>query len=176
MINTALISFPFYPASLTTAIKNALALRQEFPTLDPIIGADIYEETGSGRLSPNLYVDTFAGVRLRHGDKLIPDAKKTLAAAGIPLEVAEFQLSDWISEPREYGPGSRIHTQYLLARMMDYLVDETPNPLTSSLTSPFIVRLWEMSNILLRMLEDEHYFASNDTYALLQGINQQNKK
>jgi len=172
LINTALISLPFYPASLTTVIKNALALRQEFPTLDPIIGADIYEETGSGRLAPNVYVDTFAGVRLRHGDKLIPDAKKTLAVAGIPLEVTEFQLSDWISEPRQYGPSSRIHTQYLLARMADYLVDETPN----LLADPFIVRLWEMSNILLRMLEDEHYFDSNDTYVLIQGINRQNDK
>lgn len=168
LINTAIISPPLRPASLSTVVKNALALRQEFPTLDPIVGADIYEETGSGRLAPNVYVDTFAGVRLRHGDKLIPQAKSTLAAAGIPLEVTEFQLSDWISEPRQYGPGSRIHTQYLLARMMDYLVDEAP----ASANAPFMVRLWEMSLILRKMLEDERFFYTNDTYALIQGLNQ----
>jgi|GEM_PF-4234452 len=168
LLNTALISPPLRTASLTNVVNNALALQKEFPTLDPIVGADIYEETGSGRLGPNLYVDTFAGVRMRHGDKLMPDAKKTLAAAGIPLEVTEFQVSDWITEPREYGPGSRIHTQYLLARITDYFLDETPAP------APMIVRLWEMSRILVNMLQDEQYFYSNDVYALIQGINQRN--
>lgn len=167
LLNTAIISPPLRPASLSTVVQTALALRQEFPTLDPIVGADIYEETGSGRIAPNVYVDTFAGVRLRHGDKLIPEAKRTLAAAGIPLEVTEFQLSDWISEPRQYGPGSRIHTQYLLARMMDYLVDEAP-----AAQAPFMVRLWEMSLILRKMLEDERFFYTNDAYPLIQSLNQ----
>lgn len=167
LLNTAIISLPGYPASLTTVIKNALALRQEFPTLDPIIGTDIYEETDAGRLGPNTYIDTFSGVRMRHGNGLIPEAKQTLAAAGIPLEVTEFQLSDWIKEPRQQGPGSRLHTQYLLARVMDYLVDDPP----AQSPDPFIVRLWEMSAILLSMLQDEHFFYTNDDYALIQQIN-----
>lgn len=168
LFNTAIISPPLQPASLSNVVKNVLALRQEFPLLDPIVGADIYEETGSGRLAPNLYVDTFAGVRLRHGDKLIPNAKATLAAADIPLEVTEFQISEWIKEPRRHEPGSRIHTQYLLARMMEYLVDETP----VSPSEPFVVRLWEMSMILREMLVDERFFYTNDTYALIQRLNQ----
>jgi hypothetical protein len=149
-------------------VKTALALQQEFPTLTPIVGADIYEETGAGRVTANAYVDTFAGVRLRHGDDLIPNEKASLAAAGIPLEVTEFQISDWISEPRRDGPGSRLHTQYLLARMADYLMDDAP----TTRTEPFIVRLWEMSAILLQMIEDEQFFAGNDTLALIQTINQ----
>lgn len=171
LINTAIISFPFHPASLTTVVANALALRQEFPTLDPIVGADIYEETGSGRVAANVYVDTFAGVQLRHGNNLIPNAKQTLAAAGIPLEATEFQMSEWIKEPRRHEPGSRIHTQYLLARLFSYLLDETPNPVHD----PFVVRLWEMSAILLNMLKDEQFFYKNDVYALIQGINQTNQ-
>ncbi len=170
LLNTALISPPLRTASLTNVVNNALALRQAFPTLDPIVGADIYEETGSGRLGPNLYVDTFAGVRMRHGNSLMPDTKKTLAAAGIPLEVTEFQISDWITEAREYGPGSRIHTQYLLARITDHLLDEIPSPNQP----PMIVRLWEMSKILVNMLQDEQYFYDNDAYALIQTINQRN--
>jgi hypothetical protein len=167
LLNTAIISLPGYPASLTTTIKNALALRQEFPTLDPIVGVDIYEETGSGRISPNLYVDTFAGVRMRHGNSLIPDARRMLAENHIPLEVAEFQISDWINEPRGYQPGSRVHTQYLLARMIKYLIDDPPMPLQE----PMLVRLWEMSNFLLNMLHDEQFFQTNDDYALIQQIN-----
>jgi hypothetical protein len=131
-----------------------------------MVGADIYEETGSGRVAANLYVDTFAGVRLRHGSYLIPQEKARLAAAGIPLEVTEFQLSDWVPEPREIQPGSRIHAQYLLARMFDYLVDETPT------ADPFIVRLWEMSAILKAMLQDEQFFYTNDLYPMIQQINQ----
>lgn len=169
LINTAIISFPFHPPSLTMAVNNALALRQEFPTLAPMVGADIYEETGSGRISPNLYVDTFAGVRLRHGNQLIPQSKKALQAAGIPLEVAEFQFSEWVSEPRQHGPGSRLHVQYLLARMLDYLVDESPTPATD----PFLTRIWEMSAFLLNMLEDEQFFYRNEAHVLIQTINQQ---
>ncbi|MFN8445840.1 MAG: hypothetical protein U0175_33930 [Caldilineaceae bacterium] len=169
LINSAIISPPWQEASLSHVVKTALSLRQEFPTLEPIIGTDIYEETGAGRLAADFYVDTFAGVRLRHGDSLIPSAKRTLATAGIPLEVTEFQISDWNDEPRQYQPGSRIHTQYLLARMMDYLVDETPA------TSPFIVRLWEMSIPLRNMLADERYFATNDTFKLIQRLNEQNR-
>lgn len=168
LINTAIISFPFHPPSLTVVTDNAIALQQKFPTIAPIVGTDIYEETGSGRVTANLYVDTFAGVRLRHGDALIPREKARLAAAGIPLEVTEFQLSDWVPEPREIGPGSRIHAQYLLARMADYLVDETPTPPAA----PFIVRLWEMSAILERMLQNENFFYTNDLYPLIQRINQ----
>ncbi|MEZ4866743.1 MAG: hypothetical protein R3C14_35815 [Caldilineaceae bacterium] len=168
LLNSALISPPLQPASLSTVINNALALRQEFPTIAPIVGADIYEETGAGRITANIYIDTFAGVRLRHGDQLIPNAKKRLAAAGIPLEVTEFQISDWFHEPRRYQPGSRIHTQYLLLRMMDYLVDKPPAPAQE----PFVVRLWEMSMILRKMLEDERFFYSNDTYPLIQRLNQ----
>ncbi len=166
LINTALIAPPFQTASLTNVVNNALALQQEFPTIDPIVGSDIYEETGSGRLGANLYVDTFAGVRMRHGDQLMPQAQKTLADAGIPIEVTEFQVSDWITEPREYGPGSRIHTQYLLARITQHWIQETP--------SPMIVRLWEMSKILVDLLQDEQSFYANDAYALIQGINQRN--
>lgn len=151
------------------AVNNALALRQEFPTLAPVVGADIYEETGAGRLAADLYVDTFAGVRLRHGDQLIPQAKKTLKAAGIPLEVTEFQFSEWVKEPRRYEPGSRIHMQYLLARMADYLVDESPTPDAA----PFLARLWEMSAFLLHMLQDERFFGSNDAHLLIQAINGQ---
>lgn len=169
LINTAIISFPFHPPSLTMAVNNALALRQEFPTLAPIVGADIYEETDSGRVSANRYVDTFAGVRLRHGNQLIPQSKQTLKAAAIPLEVTEFQFSEWVKEPRRYEPGSRIHMQYLLARMADYLVDESPMPATD----PFLARLWEMSAFLLHMLQDEHFFGSNDAHLLIQAINQQ---
>lgn len=165
LINTAIISFPLHPPSLTMAVNNALALRQEFPTLAPIVGADIYEETDAGRISANLYVDTFAGVRLRHGNQLIPQAKKSLKDAGIPLEVTEFQFSEWVKEPRHYEPGSRIHMQYLLARMADYLVDESP--------TPFLARLWEMSAFLLNMLQDEQFFYRNDAHQLIQAINQQ---
>jgi hypothetical protein len=168
LINTALISPPGFPASLSTAVKNAVAIKQEFPTLSTIVGADIYEETGAGRVTANAYVDTFAGVRLRHGDALIPNEKAALAAAGIPLEVTEFQISDWVSEPRRDGPGSRRHTQYLLARMADYLLDDTP----ALRAEPFIVRLWEMSALLLQMREDKHFFEHNDTFALIQTINQ----
>ncbi|MBX3015671.1 MAG: hypothetical protein KF832_29380 [Caldilineaceae bacterium] len=171
LINTAIISFPFHPASLTTVVNNALALRQEFPTLEPIVGADIYEETGSGRLTANAYVDTFAGVELRHGPRLIPTARQTLAAAGIPLEVTEFQISEWIREPRRHEPGSRIHAQYLLARIFDHLLDATPNPAQD----PFVIRLWEMSAILENLLQDEQFFYRNDLYALIQGINQANQ-
>jgi hypothetical protein len=167
LLNTAIISPPGYPASLTTVIKNALALRQAFPTLDPIIGTDIYEETGSGRISSNLYVDTFAGVRMRHGNSLIPNARRTLAANNIPLEVTEFQISDWISEPRGYQPGSRVHTQYLLARIIEHLINDPPMPMQE----PMLVRLWEMSTILLNMLQDKRFFSTNDDYALIQRIN-----
>jgi hypothetical protein len=166
LINTAIISFPFHPPSLTVVTDNAIALRQKFPTLETMVGTDIYEETGSGRVAANLYVDTFAGVRLRHGSYLIPQEKARLAAAGIPLEVTEFQLSDWVPEPREIQPGSRIHAQYLLARMFDYLVDETPT------ADPFIVRLWEMSAILKALLQDEQFFYTNDLYPMIQSINQ----
>ena len=169
LINTAIISFPLHPPSLTMAVNNALALRQEFPTLEPIVGADIYEETDSGRLSANRYVDTFAGVRLRHGNQLIPQAKKSLQAAGIPLEVTEFQFSEWVNEPRRYEPGSRIHMQYLLARMADYLVDEAPTPTAA----PFLARIWEMSAFLLNMVQDEQFFYRNDAHLLIQTINQQ---
>jgi hypothetical protein len=71
-----------------------------------------------------------------------------------------------VSEPREIQPGSRIHAQYLLARMFDYLVDETPT------ADPFIVRLWEMSAILKAMLQDEQVFYTNDLYPMIQSINQ----
>ena len=169
LINTALISFPFHPPSLTMAINNALALRQEFPTLAPIVGADIYEETDAGRLSTNLYVDTFAGVRLRHGNQLIPQSKQILQAAGIPLEVAEFQFSEWVSEPRRHEPCSRRHMQYLLARMLNYLLDESPTPAAD----PFVTRIWEMSAFLLNMLADEQFFYRNDAHLLIQTINQQ---
>jgi hypothetical protein len=168
LINTAIISFPFHPPSLTVVVNNAIALRQQFPTLETIVGADIYEETDAGRVAANLYVDTFAGVRLRHGNHLIPQNKARLAAAGIPLEVTEFQLSEWVKEPRRHEPGSRIHAQYLLARMADYLIDDTPTPVQE----PLIVRLWEMSAILLKMLQDESFFYANDLYALIQSINQ----
>jgi hypothetical protein len=168
LLNTALISPLQRPASLATVVRNALALHQEFPTLDPIVGADIYEETGSGRLGPNLYVDTFAGVWMRHGNDLVPTAKRTLAAAGIPLETTEFQISEWIREPRRHEPGSRIHTQYLLARMVDYLVDEAANQAQER----FVVRLWEMSTILLTLLQDEQSFYTNDAFALIQTLNQ----
>lgn len=169
LINTAIISFPFHPPSLTMAVNNALALREAFPTLVPIVGTDIYEETDAGRISANLYVDTFAGVRLRHGSQLIPQAKKTLKEAGIPLEVTEFQFSEWVKEPRRHEPGSRLHMQYLLARMADYLVDEAPAPSAE----PFLARLWEMSAFLLNMLEDEQFFYRNDAHLLIQAINQQ---
>lgn len=82
--------------------------------------------------------------------------------------MTEFQISEWIKEPRRHEPGSRIHTQYLLARMMAYLVDETPAPIAE----PFVVRLWEMSRILREMLVDERFFYTNDTYALIQKLNQ----
>lgn len=169
LINTAIISFPLHPPSLTMAVNNALTLRQAFPTLEPIVGTDIYEETDAGRIAANRYVDTFAGVRLRHGNQLIPQAKKTLQAAGIPLEVTEFQFSEWVKEPRRDEPGSRIHMQYLLARMADYLVDEAPTPTAA----PFLARIWEMSAFLLHMLQDEQFFYSNDAHLLIQTINQQ---
>jgi hypothetical protein len=167
LINTAIISPPQRPASLAMAVKNALSLRSEFPTLDTFVGADIYEETGAGRVRPNLYVDTFAGVRMRHGNNLIPEAKQVLAEAGIPQEVTEFQISEWIKEPRRHEPGSRIHMQYLLARMLEYLVDDTP----AQTSEPFVVRLWEVSTILLNMLENEEFFYTNDAYRLIQEIN-----
>jgi hypothetical protein len=169
LLNTALISLPGRPASFTTVTENAIALKREFPTLITMVGADIYEETGAGRISPNFYIDNLAGVRLRHGDALIPQTKARLAEANIPLEVTEFQISDWIKEPRRYQPGSRIHTQYLLARIGDYLVDER----SASPNDPMIVRLWEMSTILLNLLQDDRYYAANDTFPLFQRINRQ---
>jgi hypothetical protein len=167
LINTALIAPPNRPASLTTVVQNAVALRQAFPTLETLVGADVYEETAAGRLSPNAYVDTFAGVRLRHGDGLIPSACQRLAAAGIPLEVTEFQISEWIREPRLHEPGSRIHFQYLLARVLDYLLAEPPATANKS----FVIRLWEMSTILLNLLYDETFFYENETHLLIQAIN-----
>ena len=59
--------------------------------------------------------------------------------------------------------------QYLLARMADYLVDESPTPTTD----PFLARLWEMSAFLLHMLQDERFFDSNDAHLLIQAINGQ---
>ena len=167
LLNTAIISPPGQPASLTTTVRNALALQQQFANLHPVVGLDIYEETGSGRIGPDWYIDTFAGVRLRHGDSLIPQALRTLAANAIGLEVTEFQLSDWISEPRRFGPGSRIHMQYLLARMSEYLL--SPGPFQGK---PIVARLWEMSKLLLELLADEHSFAENDAYRLIRRINQ----
>ncbi|HMN31106.1 MAG TPA: hypothetical protein PKE45_23330, partial [Caldilineaceae bacterium] len=167
LLNTAIISPPGQTASLTNVVNNALALRATWPTLDPIIGADIYEETGSGRVGANAYVDTFAGVQMRHGDRLIPDARATLARAGIPLEVTEFQISDWIDEAREIQPGDRIHSQYLILRMLDYLVDDPP----ATTTEPFLARLWEMSRVLVTLLQDESSFYQNEMYQLIQRIN-----
>jgi hypothetical protein len=167
LLNTAIISPPGQTASLTNVINSALALRATWPTLDPIIGADIYEETGSGHVGANVYVDTFAGVQMRHGDRLIPNARATLAEAEIPLEVTEFQISDWIDEPREVQPGDRIHTQYLILRMLDFLVDDSP----TAPPEPFIARLWEMSRVLVMLLEDERSFYQNEMYQLIQRIN-----
>lgn len=167
-LNTAIISPPGRQASLTTVVDNALALQQEFPKLQPIIGVDMYEETDSGRVSSELYLDTFTGVRLRHGDQLIPHVLQELAAARIGLEVTEFQLSDWIREPRRIGPGSRVHIQYLLARLSDNLLANGPFHAT-----PFVARLWEMSKVLLDLLADEQSFYTNDAYSLIQRVNQQ---
>lgn len=167
LLNTALIAPLGVPASLTTVIANALAIQAEFPTIIPFVGADIYEETAAGRIAANLYVDTFAGVQMRHGPSLLPTALQTLRQADIALEVTEFQLSDWIREPRRHQPGSLAHFQYLLARMCDHLVDRNPAPAHD----PFIVRLWELSNPLLQMRADPAYFAANPTFRLIRQLN-----
>ncbi len=168
LLNSALIAPLGVPASLTTVVNNALALQAEFPTIIPMIGADIYEETAAGRIAPNYYVDTFAGVQMRHGTQLIPDALQTLRQANIAVEVTEFQLSDWMREPRRHQPGSLAHFQYLLARMCDHLVDPTPAPAHD----PFVVRLWELSAILLQLIADPDYFATNATLQLIRELNQ----
>lgn len=168
LLNSALIAPLGVPASLTTVVNNALALQAEFPTIIPLIGADIYEETAAGRIAPNYYVDTFAGVQMRHGPELIPTALQTLRQANIAVEVTEFQLSDWLREPRRHQPGSLTHFQYLLARMCDHLVDPTPVPTQD----PFIVRLWEMSTILLQLIEEPAAFAANETFAFIRQLNQ----
>ena len=168
LLNTALIAPLGVPASLTTVVENALALQAEFPTIIPIVGADIYEETAAGRIAPNYYVDTFAGVQMRHGTELMPIALQTLRQANIAVEVTEFQLSDWLREPRRHQPGSLRHFQYLLARMCDHLVDPTPVPAQD----PFVVRLWELSAILLQMIDDPTYFAMNETLQLIRQLNQ----
>lgn len=167
LLNSALIAPLGVPASLTTVVNNALALQAEFPTIIPLIGADIYEETAAGRIAPNYYVDTFAGVQMRHGTELIPDALQTLRQANIAVEVTEFQLSDWMREPRRHQPGSLTHFQYLLARMCDHLVDPTPVPAHD----PFVVRLWELSAILMQLLADPHYFTRNETFTLIRQLN-----
>lgn len=167
LLNTALIAPLGVPASLTTVVNNALALQAEFPTIIPIVGADIYEETAAGRIAPNYYVDTFAGVQMRHGTALIPGALQTLRQAKIAIEVTEFQLSDWMREPRRHQPGSLPHFQYLLGRMCDHLVDPTP----LSAQDPFVVRLWELSTILLQMIADPHYFTANETFTLIRQLN-----
>ncbi len=166
LINTPCVASLNRPASLKSAVSTAVGIKDTFDTLQVRVGADIYEETEAGRVRPNAYIDTIAGIEMLKGPSEIPDAKKKLAKAGIPLEVTEFQVSEWVREPRRNEPGSRIHTQYLLARIADNLVDDNPDR-----TGPFVVRLWEMSNIILQMLKNDKSFSSNDVYPLVSSIN-----
>ncbi len=170
LMNTIGITRPGNRPSLAVNAERAIEIAKMYPDMKMGVGADVYEESDYGRISADFYVDTLAAADILYGDELIPSTLNSLFRNNIGVEVTEFQIHEWVKEQRKHEPGSRIHTQYLLSRVGERLMN---NDYFSS-ENRLLVRLWGMEPFLLKMQDDKTYTSSNELLQLVSQINSGN--